>query len=125
GPTPSERSARRPLLQTRDTTPNELALRMWREAVDPARTLVEPYLAKRNLILPGRSTHAIRFHPACPFGTQRLPCMVALFRDIHSNEPRAIHRTALTTDGDKIDRKMLGARGGCAIKLTPDEDVEG
>src|SRR5207302_10520980 len=51
------------------------------------------------------------------------PCMVALFRDIRTNEPKAIHRTALTPDGQKIDRMSLGPKGGGAIKLVPDEDV--
>ena len=49
--------------------------------------------------------------------------MVALYREIKTNEPKAIHRTALTPDGEKIDRKALGPKAGCAIKLTPDEDV--
>jgi putative DNA primase/helicase len=49
--------------------------------------------------------------------------MVALYRDIKTNEPKAIHRTALTPGGEKIDRKALGPKGGCAIKLSPDEDV--
>jgi len=113
-----------PLKIVREKTPNESALRLWREAVDPAGTLIERYLAKRNLVLPELSAHAIRFHPACPFGTERLPCMIGLFRDIASDEPRAIHRTALTADGDKIDRKVLGPKRSCAIKLTPSEDVE-
>jgi hypothetical protein len=46
-----------------------------------------------------------------------------LYRDIRTNEAKAIHRTALTPDGKKIDRKCLGPIGGCAIKLTADEEV--
>jgi hypothetical protein len=34
--------------------------------------------------------------------------MVALFRDIRTNEPCAIHRTFLHGAGRKLDRKMLG-----------------
>jgi hypothetical protein len=49
--------------------------------------------------------------------------MVALFRDIVTNEPCGIHRTFLDGDGRKLDRKMLGRAGGAAIKLADDEDV--
>ena len=87
-----------------------------------AGTLAERYLSNRKLKLPSY-VEDVRFHPSCPFGKERLPCMVALYRDIVSNEPRAIHRTALTPDGHKIDRKALGPKGGCAIKLTPDAEV--
>jgi hypothetical protein len=52
-----------------------------------------------------------------------LPCLVALYRDIETNEPRAIHRTALTRDGRKIDRKVLGPKAGAAIKLSDDAEV--
>ncbi|TXM72888.1 hypothetical protein FV226_11105 [Methylobacterium sp. WL12] len=70
----------------------------------------------------------IRFHPSCPFAGTRTRAMVALVRDIVTNEPVAIHRTALSLDGCKIevnghDRLALGPIGGGAVKLTPDEDV--
>jgi hypothetical protein len=100
------------------------ALRLWREASDPSGTAVETYLASRGLTLPeGAAGEVIRFHPRCPFGGEHHPCMVALYRDIHTNEPKAIHRTALTADGRKIDRKALGPIAGCAIKLSADAAV--
>jgi hypothetical protein len=37
--------------------------------------------------------------------------------------PRAIQRTALAPDGEKIGRMTLGPKTGAAIKLTADEDV--
>jgi hypothetical protein len=49
--------------------------------------------------------------------------MVALFRDIRTNEPCGIHRTFLDSSGRKLDRKMLGRAGGAAIKLDADEHV--
>jgi putative DNA primase/helicase len=105
-------------------TPNELALQLWREAVNPEGTLAEQYLGLRGLRLPENATDVLRFHRSCPFGKgQRHPCMIALYRDIRMNEPKAIHRTALTSLGEKIDRKVLGPKAGCAIKLTPDENV--
>jgi hypothetical protein len=49
--------------------------------------------------------------------------MVSLMRDVTSNEPRAIIRTALTLAGHKTGRKMLGPKAGAAIKLSPDDAV--
>jgi putative DNA primase/helicase len=88
-------------------------------------TIVETrYLQSRRLSLPDRHEEVLRFHPSCPFGKgARHPCMITLYRDIRTNEPKAIHRTALTPDGKKIGRMALGPKSGCAIKLTPDEDV--
>ncbi len=65
----------------------------------------------------------LRFHPAGRFGTTRSPMLVALYRDIRTNEPRAVHRTALSARGEKIGRKCLGPKAGAAIKLTADEEV--
>jgi putative DNA primase/helicase len=102
---------------------SDYAMRIWDETVEPVGTLVARYLEGRKLVLPD-CADALRFHPSCPFGPKtRVPCMVALYRDICTNQPCAIHRTALTADGQKIDRKVLGPKRGCAIKLTPDEDV--
>jgi hypothetical protein len=44
-------------------------------------------------------------------------------RDVRTNEPRAIQRTALTQTGEKIGRMTLGPKTGAAIKLSADEDV--
>jgi putative DNA primase/helicase len=103
---------------------SEFPLQLWSETVAAPNTLAEKHLAFRNLALPDRHEEVLRFHPSCPFGKNaRHPCIVALYRDIRTNEPKAIHRTALTPDGKKIDRKALGPKGGCAIKLSADEDV--
>jgi hypothetical protein len=65
-----------------------------------------------------------RFHPRCPFGPgERHPCIIALLRNIVSNAPQAIHRTALTRDSHKLGRKALGPKVGTALKLWPDEEV--
>jgi hypothetical protein len=104
------------------------ALQIWRDSIDPHGTLVERYLAARNLALPDDAARFIRFHAACPWTDDhdvrvRVPAMVALFRTIGGDEPSAIQRTALRADGGKIGRKMLGPVAGCAIKVTADEDV--
>jgi len=113
---------------TDDTQPRGLAL--WRASIDPRRTIAERYLKSRALELPEEAaSEAIRFHPACPFGSERFPAMVYLVRNIRTNEPQAIHRTALAADGTAIKRNgktfrmSLGPIGGGAIKLDPDEDV--
>jgi hypothetical protein len=101
------------------------AAALWGEAIPIAGTLAEFYLGARGLAVPpGASGRVLRFHSSCPFGPGvRHLCMLALFRAIAGDEPVAIHRTALTPDGRKIDRKALGPIGGAAIKLTADEDV--
>jgi hypothetical protein len=66
----------------------------------------------------------LRFHPHCVFGRgERHPCIVALWTDVITNEARAVHRTALTPEGKKYDRRNLGPTTGCVIRLWPDELV--
>jgi hypothetical protein len=69
---------------------------------------------------------ALGFHPKCPFGTgQHLPCMLALVREVRTNAPIALHRTALKLGKrpERIDRKSLGPTRGGAIKISPDHEV--
>jgi putative DNA primase/helicase len=103
----------------------DLARKIWRESVSIHGSLAETYLASRSLVLnPDEDWHRVlRFHPACPFGADRAPAMVALMRDILTDEPRAIQRTQLTPGGEKIGRLMLGPAKGAAIKIDPDADV--
>ncbi|WP_267427093.1 toprim domain-containing protein [Methylobacterium sp. GC_Met_2] len=54
--------------------------------------------------------------------------MVALVRNVVTNRPQAIHRTALNLEGQKVevsgkDRLALGSIRGGAVKLTADEEV--
>lgn len=108
-----------------DTSRSEYALQLWNEARPAQGSMVERYLASRGIVLPASMDHVIRFSPACPFGYgMRHPVMVVLFRDIRTDEPRGIHRTALTPDCKKFGKpKMLGKCGDAAIKLSPDHDV--
>lgn len=106
------------------------ALEMWAEAVDPRGTPVEAYLASRGLELdPAISGRVLRYHARCPWKDEatgdllRVPAMLAAMRDIGTDELRAVHRTRLTTDGRKVDRRWLGDATGTAIKLDPGEDV--
>jgi hypothetical protein len=104
---------------------SQRAIAIWNEAIDLQGTLAERYLkATRRLQIADDLSFVLRFHPLCPFGpAARLPCLIALFRDIKSDEPRAIHRIALRPDATKAGRKMVGPCAGAAIKLTRDEDI--
>ena len=109
-----------------DAAKVERARAIWREAVDPIGTVVERYLASRGLDLPWRTAGAaIRFHPACPWRdeasgtTIRVPAMVAAMRCIRTERLTAVHRTRLTLDGRKVDRRMLGKASGAAVHLCP------
>jgi Toprim domain/CHC2 zinc finger len=106
------------------------AMRIWSEGLDPHSTPVSTYLATRALELPDEAANsAIRFHPACPFFKgATTAAMVCLVRDIVTDKPVAIHRTALTADGQKAivngrDRTCLGPIAGGVVKITPDDAV--
>lgn len=105
-----------------------LALRIWREARNPAGTPVESYLTRRGLSLPDGLGEVLRYHDGCPFAGTHTPAMVALVRNIRTDRPQAIHRTALNLGGHKIqvagrDRAALGPIAGGAVKWTPDIEV--
>ena len=103
------------------------AVRVWSEGIKGRRTLLERYLNEnRHLELPDDiDGRVVRFHPSCPWGEGiRHPAMITAFRSIVDDTLQAIHRTALTSDGEKIGRKMLGPVAGAAIKIDVDHDVE-
>jgi phage/plasmid primase-like uncharacterized protein len=105
------------------------ALRLWDSAVSPIGTLVATYLASRRLVLdPGVAGEVVRFHPSVPWRDEagevvRVAAMVGLMRDVITDEPRAVHVTALTPDGRKIGKRMRGAAGGAVVKLDADDAV--
>ena len=89
-----------------------------------AGTAAAIYLRKRGISVPPEiDGDVLRYHPICPFGETRCPCMLAIMRDIHTNEPQAVYRTALTQVGGKIGRMALGRKIGGSIKLSADESV--
>jgi hypothetical protein len=59
----------------------------------------------------------LRFHPHCRFAGVHHPALLALMRNVLTDEPTGIHRIALTSDARKIDRWTLGRVG--AVKLWP------
>jgi hypothetical protein len=106
-----------------DQEKTERALRLWDEASPIQGTLAETYLQRRHLELPA-DDEALRYYSPCPFGAETYPCLLALFRDIVTNEPRAIHRIAITSGGILIGKRMLGRVGGAAIKIDADNAIE-
>ena len=104
---------------------------IWDGAGPASGSLVEAYIAGRGLSLDlvSNRNEVIRFHPRCPWRDETegrtiyVPAMVALMRSVTTNEPQAIHRTRLTPDGAKVDRRMLGIAAGAAVKLDADDEV--
>jgi putative DNA primase/helicase len=95
----------------------DVAIALWRASVDPRGTLVQKYLTSRNLTqIEDVAGSVLRWHPG-------IGAMIALFRNIETDEPQAISRTYLDPQGRKIDRKFLGPVGRAAIKLDADENV--
>jgi Toprim domain len=107
-----------------DAARSAFVLQLWNEARDPRGTKVADYLASRSLPLPDDiAGDVVRFHPALKLDGELVGGMVALFRDITTNEQCGIHRTFLDDAGRKLDRKMLGRARNAAIKLDADENV--
>jgi CHC2 zinc finger/Toprim domain len=112
--------------QDNDARTLKLALALWQAAKPITGTPVIHYLAEvRGIDVDVLPTDVpLRFHPRCPFGTgQRLPCLIALYRDVESDEPAGIHRIALTPEvlaGSEVERRSLGRwPRPRAIKLWP------
>ena len=49
--------------------------------------------------------------------------MVALLRDVRSDEPCGLHRTFLDARGNKLGRRMLGRARHAAVQLDPGAHV--
>lgn len=107
--------------QPEDRDRIERAGTIWREARPIAGTPAEAYLASRGVSYHGEE---LRWHPSCPFGKgERHGCMTGLVRNIITNEPQAVHRTAIDSAGRKQShlgsngRLSFGPVAGGAIKL--------
>jgi hypothetical protein len=102
------------------------ALRLWSESRSIIGTIAAAYLTATRSIeitqIPDIDD-VLRFHPCCGFGEERMPCMLALMRDVVSDEPSGIIRTAVSTCAENLGRKMLGRKSGAAVKLWPDAAV--
>jgi CHC2 zinc finger len=93
------------------------ALSVWDAGVDPRGTPAQRYLAFRGLELGDDiAVEVLRWHLG-------IGAMLALFRSIETDEPRAISRTFLNAEGRKIERRFLGPVAGAAVKLDADDEV--
>jgi len=100
------------------------ARQIWGESGDPRGTLADQYLRLRCLVLTDDLAGTVlRFHPRCPWRDENtgsrgnVPALIAAFRSIDDDEITAIHRIALSPDGTKLDRRMLGPAHRTAVKL--------
>ena len=105
----------------------ERAHELWDKAIPLAGTLAEKYLAETRKIdvnaLPTGINEVLRFLPRVWLDGKYPPCMIALLRDVETGQRAGIHRTWLTPDAQKIDRRMLGRwPRPRAIKLYPAND---
>lgn len=98
------------------------ALALWAQCQPVAGTSAEAYLAARHVRAPDGCTD-LGFHPACPFGPDKGPALVALIRNLQTGAPQAIQRRSITPDGRKGELAAkwttLGRAKGGAIRLTP------
>lgn len=106
---------------------NDFWKTVWRETKPLSGTPGALHLEQRGVDYDG---DAVRWHSNCPFGKDRVGCMVALVRNIITDRPQAVHRTAIDDRGKKLSqlgsngRLSLGPVKGGAVKLTDDVDVE-
>jgi putative DNA primase/helicase len=125
-PAPSASPSTSPSTSDRSAT----AIKLWKSGIEPRGTVAERYLQSRGLKLPDDIANSVvRFIPSCRWrdeqgGLVQRAVMLIAFRGIADDRLQAVHRTALTSDGQKIGRKMLGPVGGAAMKIDADTDVE-
>jgi hypothetical protein len=120
---PTSRAALPREEQRNDNGNGRRALELWEASGAFRNSPGHVYLRSRAITeLPPRIGEALRFHPCCPFNGGRRPCIVALLRNVRTDAPQAIHRTAI--NGGKAERMTLGPKTGAAIKLDPDDAVE-
>lgn len=135
---PAERAAmerRFAEARARDQTARErrraMARDLWRQSIDSRHTWAETYLRMRGIELPDEDylrRRTFRFHPHCPRPDLPAgPAMLVAFEPINCSPGNtfadapvtAIHRIW----GRGHRKAMLGAVGGCAVKVTPAERV--
>jgi hypothetical protein len=104
----------------------QAALRLWGGTVPAPGTMVETYLAARNIVIPAPAS--LRFHAAMKHpGGQRWPAMVALVTRGADGTPMAVHRTFLARDGrnkapvEQVKMVLGPCRGG-VVRLGPAGD---
>jgi hypothetical protein len=100
---------------------------IWSQSVDPRNTIVETYLRRdRHLEITDDIARAvIRYHPPFYCCGRTAAAMVALFRDLKTNEPCGVSVTLLDKNACKLDRRFFGHVGSGAIKFAGATDTLG
>ena len=94
------------------------ALTIWCEARPLTGTIAEKYLRSRCIEAPNRGARGSEISSALSLGDRNAPRDGGAGPRHHHRRTLAIHRTAFTVDGRKLDRpKLLGPSAGGAIKL--------
>jgi putative DNA primase/helicase len=104
------------------STTTASALALWGRAGDAAGTVSEKYLAGRKLALPDGDSVIRCIADIGPCGEQNA-IMLALMRNVLTDEPVAVHRTFITERATKTYRKFLGPSRGAAVKLAAASDT--
>ncbi len=100
-----------------DTHRIERITAIWNEACDPRGTLVQSYLASRNLDLPRELCgNTLRFHHACPWERDFVPCLLAPFRAIADNRITGIHRVRAGAKAFKLAVGLVEREQGIATR---------
>jgi len=104
------------------------ALHLWQQGHDPRGTAVQDYLysrPERLLLVDDLAGTVIRYHPSLFFAPKAssTPGMLALLRDVATDEACGIHRTFLDGRAQKLERRMLGRAKRAAVKLDSDDAV--
>ena len=91
---------------------------LFAQAVTP---LPPAYFAGRGISLDDVPDEGgLRFHRACPFDGERLPCVIARFTDAVTNAPGGLWRRPISGG---LKPMSLGPMRGHVLRLWPDEDV--
>jgi hypothetical protein len=96
---------------------------LWYQSVDPGGTMVETYLRSRSLDIPeGVANEVIRYHRPFWCRGRKVAAMVALFRNVLTNNPCAVSVTFLDKNAKKIERRFFGPIKDAAIKFAAATD---
>lgn len=103
-----------------DPGTTKFAGQIWREGVEPRGTIAEAYLRSRGLfeVLDEFAGTVIRYHAPFYCCGRTAAAMVALFRDIKTDEPIGVSVTFLDKNAGKIERRFYGHIGSGAIKFS-------
>ncbi len=105
---------------------------IWQRRRPIAGTVAEHYLRLRGLSMDEDLSHCIGFDPEAHWREMpndpasallRVPCLLAVYRLIDTDEIVAVQKTRLAGNASKIGRRFNGCPKGAVIKIDRDEEV--